>query len=99
MMQMSEEIKVNDGGGLFDNEGICDSIVSDLNNAVKLLVNGQFILFCGKIHEIAQKVINLRKGIIDDRESLKARIEDLKKANDDLLKQINERDGMKNGSD
>lgn len=92
-------IKINDGKGLFDNEGLCETLIADLNNLPKLLFNGQFIMFCQKISEMGLKLTNLHKGIFEDRKSMKDQIEELKKINDELLKQLSEKDGVTNGTD
>ena len=87
---------VNEGKGLFDNEGLCKALIADLNGLPKLLIDNQFIEFSRKIGEMAQKLLNLHKGIHDDNESKKQQIEELKRINDELLK---EKDGAKNGTD
>lgn len=90
---------VNDGKGLYDNEGLCKTLIADLNCLMKLLIANQFIEFCVKISEMGQKLLNLHKGIREDRESMKEQIEELKRINDELLKQLNEKDGAENGTD
>ena len=96
---MDENIKVNDGKGLYDNAGVCDTLLVDLNMLLRLLIDNQFVAFSEKITSMSQRIVNLKKGIREDNESMKAKIEDLKRLNDQLLKELNERDGMKNGSD
>lgn len=87
---MSEEIKVNDGKGLYDSQGLCDSLLNDLNRIPRTLMDGQNIQFCAVIQSMAQRLVLLKKGIKADLESKDKIIEDLKKANDEL---INERGG------
>ena len=82
-----DKIKVNDGNGLFDNEGICDKGISLCNSALKDLVSGQYLLFVNKVEQIAQIFGNLKKTIKNDRESLEATIEELKRMNERLSKQ------------
>ena len=82
-----DKIKVNDGNGLFDNEGICDKGISLCNAALKDLVSGQYLLFVNKVEQIAQIFGNLKKSIKNDRESLEATIEELKRMNERLSKQ------------
>ena len=82
-----EKIRVNDGNGLFDNEGICDKGISLCNAALKDLVSGQYLLFVNKVEQIAQIFGNLKKSIKNDRESLEATIEELKRMNERLSKQ------------
>jgi len=78
-------MKVNDGSGLFDNEGMCDKGILIANDAVKDLTTGNYIAFCNKISQIAKIFANLKDGIRADRESLEANVEELKRMNDALL--------------
>lgn len=90
----SEKITVNDGKGLFDNEGLCDTIKQDLNNLIRLAMNGQYIVACSLVASIAVRLENLKKGIKNDSDSQKEKIEELKRQIDSLL---NEKDGGNNG--
>lgn len=102
-MKKIGDLTVNDGKGLMDNEGMCDSLVFDVNSLVKLLMNGQFIQFCAKVAEMTVKLRNLKKGIKADLESKDKLIEELKKINDSFVEQITglpvEKDGAENGTD
>ena len=101
-MKKENGISVNDGKGLWDNEGMCDSLVFDLNGLVKLLINGQFIQFCAKVPEMVVKLNNLKKGIKADLESKDKIIEELKKINDALMEEKTglpvDKEGAENGS-
>ena len=66
---MNEEIKVNDGGGLFDSIGLVDTLIVDCNALPKTLINGQYVGFCAKIVEMVQKLSRLREGISNDIKS------------------------------
>ena len=96
-------VTVNDGKGLYDNEGMCDLLVADLNSLVKELANGQFLQFCIQITGMTQKIMNLKKGIHDDMQSMKEKVEELKRMNDSLVEQMTglpvEKDGADNGID
>lgn len=81
------DITVNDGKGLFDNEGLCDSLILDLNNLPKALMSGQYIQFCAIVTGMGQKLANLKKGIKADMDSMKEKVEDLKRINDSLFEQ------------
>lgn len=83
-MSTNNEIPVNNGGGLYDNEGLCDSLIEDLNNLLKNAAAGQYIRVCSISMEIVQKLMNLKKGIRADRKSLEEQLEDLKRLNNDL---------------
>lgn len=97
------DVTVNDGKGLFDNEGICDSILLDLNSLQKALMTGQYIQYCATVTGMGQKIVNLKKGIQADMASMKEKIEELKQMNDSLVEQMTglpvEKDGAINGSD
>jgi hypothetical protein len=95
------DIPVNDGKGLYDNEGLCDLLVSDLNTLVKELASGQYLQFCIIVTGMTQKLMNLKKGIADENGSMKKKVEELKRMNDSLVEQITglpvEKDGAENG--
>ena len=102
-MKKVGDITVNDDKGLFDNEGLCDTLINDLNNLQKHLITGQYVLFCSTVTSMAQKLINLKKGIKDDLDSMKNKVDELKRINDSLVEQITglpvEKDGAENGTD
>ena len=95
------DITVNDGRGLLDNDGLCDSLINDLNNLVKQAANGQYIQFCAVVTGMAQKLINLKTGIKNDLDSMKEKVEELKRMNDELVEQITglpvDKEGADNG--
>ena len=63
---------------MMTNEELLDTLVVDLNTLPKLLIDGNFIMFCGKISEMATKVVNLKKGFSADIQSKNKIIEQLK---------------------
>ena len=91
------DVTVNDGKGLFDNEGMCDSLIVDLNNLQKMLMTGQYIQYCVTITSMGQKIVNLKKGIKADMDSMKEKVEELKRMNDSLVEQITELPVKKDG--
>jgi hypothetical protein len=93
------DITVNDGKGLYDNEGLCDLLISDLNTLVKDLSNGQYIQFCVGVSGMARKLLNLKKGIRADMDSMKEKIEELKRINDSLFEQTTGLPVEKGGAD
>ena len=101
-MKQVGDLTVNDGKGLMDSEGLCDSLINDLNNLIKQLVSGQYIVGCTVVTEMAQKLINLQKGIHNDMQSMKDKLEEMKRMNDDLMQQISglpvERNGDNDGN-
>ena len=106
-MKKIGDVTVNDGNGLFDNEGLCDTLIRDLNSLPKMLISGQYIQACAMIVSMAQRLVNLKDGIKKDMQSLKDRIEELKHMNNDLIEQVtglpadrsNERDGGCDGNE
>ena len=102
-MKKVGNLTVNDGKGLMDNEGLCDSLLLDLNNLPKILMTGQYIQFCAKVTSMAERLVNLKKGIADDMQSMRDKLEEMKRINDDLMQQISglpvERNGDENGTD
>ena len=81
------DITVNDGKGLLDNVGMCDSLVNDCNMLVKHICGGNYILFCNTVSQMAIKLANLQKGIKADLASKDETIEELKRMNDSLVEQ------------
>lgn len=61
-----ERIPVNDGGGLYDNVGLIDTLTVDCNDVTRLLVTGHYIAFCAKMVEIVKKLSLLREGVEHD---------------------------------
>lgn len=102
-----ENMKQNNGKGLLDNIGLCDSLINDLNSLPKLLIDNQFILFCSEITQMGQKLLNLKTAISKETESKNKTIEHLKtmlKANEAsntednaLINSINENGGKNDG--
>ena len=81
-------VNVNNGNGLMDNEGLCDSLANDLNNLVRQMVCGNYIQFCATVTAMGQKLINLKKGIANDMDSMRRKVEELKNTNDSLVEQM-----------
>ena len=81
-------IKVNDGKGIFDNIGLCDSLKIDLNNLLKNIVSGQLIQAAGFVIQMVQKIENLKTGIAADLAGKDKIIEELKAANNALWSSI-----------
>lgn len=55
-----------------------DSLIEDLNNAVKLLTNGNYIGWCSLNVLMVQKLSNLKKGIASDLKNRDETINTLK---------------------
>lgn len=78
------DLTVNDGRGLMDNEGMCDSLIRDLNEMLKNMAAGQYIRVCSLTMEIVQKLMNLQKGIKADRESYEKQLAEMRRLNNEL---------------
>ena len=63
---------------MLTNEDFIDSLLVDLNMLAKLLIDGNFVAFCGKINEMGKKLVNLKKGVHADIENKNEIIEQLK---------------------
>ena len=83
-MKKIGDITVNDGNGLMDNEGLCDSLMMDLNRLPKLLIDNQFIAFGNLLAQMGQKIANLKKGIRADITDRDEQIRDLQRMNNEL---------------
>ena len=84
---MDKKIPVNDGKGLYNNEGLCDTLKIDLNNLLKSFNSGQLIQAAGIVIQMVQKLDNLKKGIKADLASKDEIIEELKRINDSLMEE------------
>lgn len=82
-----DEIKLNDGKGLYDNLGLCDTMIVDCNNLEKHLVSGDYLIFMQTVLHMVQKLKNLKKGISAEIESKNKIIEELKSINDSLMEE------------
>lgn len=69
---------INDGKGLLDTEEMFDSLIADLNNALKYLFAGQCVAFCDAMQKIAVKIMALKKGVLNDLAAKDKAIEGLK---------------------
>lgn len=102
-MKKIGDLTVNDGKGLFDNVGLCDSIITDLNNLIKNAVAGQYIKCSAIVVTITKKLLNLKDGIETDLKSKDQIIEELKRINDGLVEQLTglpvDKEGDNLGSD
>ena len=64
--------------GLYKTDELIDSMILDVNNGLKSLINGQYIAFADTMHGIAEKLVVLKKGIADDLKHKNETIEQLK---------------------
>ena len=64
--------------GTYTNAELVDTLILDLNNLPKQLIDGQFIQFCSVVAQMGQKLINLREGIKADLDGKNRTIEQLK---------------------
>ena len=64
--------------GTYTNSELIDSVIDDLNNALKAQASGQYVQGCVIVSNIAQKLINLRKTIDNDLKNREDTISQLK---------------------
>lgn len=64
--------------GLYTNEELIDTLIQDLNNLPKLMIDSQFVLACATVAQMGQKLVNLKKGIQHDMADREETIADLK---------------------
>lgn len=87
---MSEEVKLNDGKGLYDNVGLIQTLIIDCNDLPGLLFSNRYVAFCKKIVEMVQKLSAVKTGIEEEAKIRDKEIADLKQFCENLL---NEKDG------
>ena len=75
---MNEDIKVNDGGGLFDSLGLIDSLIVDCEKGMKALVAGSPLEYAAVTVGMVQKLGRLKEGVRNDTEDLKKQIRELR---------------------
>ena len=92
-MKRIGNLVINDGQGIYDNEGITETLIDDLNNLLKALISQQYVFCIDIVVQMSQKIDNLRKGIITDMDDLKYQLEDMKRLNNELLDRINDGGG------
>lgn len=101
-MKKIGDMTVNDGKGLFDSEGLIDTMLLDLNNLSKCLMTGQYIQYCAIVSSMGQRLVKLKEGIRADLDSMKAKVEELKQINDSLVEEKTglpvDKDGAQNGN-
>lgn len=72
--QTVKGIPMNDGGGLYDCYGLIDSVIVDCNELTRAIAAGEYVKYCGMIVEMVQKLSQLKKGIKNDFDAMKERI-------------------------
>lgn len=63
---------------MYTNSELIDSVLDDLNNALKAQASGQYVQGCIIVSTIAQKLVNLRKTIDNDLKDQERTINELK---------------------
>lgn len=92
-MKRIGNLVINDGRGIYDNEGIAETLIDDLNNLLKALISQQYVFCIDIVVQMSQKIDKLRKGINADMNDLKYQLEDMKRLNNELLDRINDGGG------
>lgn len=82
------KISLNDGKGLFDSQGLIDTLIVDCNNLLKHLLGGQYIQFCNTIIGMVQKLGQLRDGVAADMAAKDKAIREMQDLNDKLAAEV-----------
>jgi phosphopantothenate synthetase len=82
-------VTVNDGGGLYDNEGLIDTIIVDLNDILKNMAAGQYIRICNLVVGMTQKLTNLKKNMKEELAARDQQVADLFNLNKELERKLN----------
>ena len=82
------DVTVNDGKGLYDNDGLIDSLIVDCNNLPKLLIDNHFIAFGSLLIQMVQKLSNLKAAIQEEQKAHRKEINELRVLNDDLAEHV-----------
>ena len=77
-MDGTGEIKVNDGGGLFDSLGLIDSLIVDCEKGMKALVAGSPLEYAAVTVGMVQKLGRLKEGVRNDAEGQARQIRELR---------------------
>lgn len=89
-MRKVTEAAVNNGSGLYDSEGLIDTLISDCNNAVRACIGGQYIAFCNTMVQMVQKLGKLKSGVQNEMASKEETINRLKRQLRELGAEIEE---------
>ena len=84
MINMGNNAMVNDGGGLFDSNGLIDTLIVDCSNLPKDLFSGMTLQFCNRLVQMTQKLTALREGIQKEKADLQEQIADKQNLIDEL---------------
>lgn len=76
-MDGTGEMKINDGGGLFDSPGLIDSLIVDCERGMKALLAGSPLEYAATTVGMVQKLGELKKGIKNEKEGLEKQIREL----------------------
>lgn len=61
-----EKIPVNDGGGLYDRDGMIDGLIVDCDEVMKAIMAGSGIRLAALLVEMVQKLTALKKGVAEE---------------------------------
>lgn len=74
--------------GIYDYDGLLDTLLSDCNGLMRNMADGQYIQFCNRLVGMAQKIQQLKEGVKNDLDAKDRQIMELKKVSDDLAAQV-----------
>lgn len=106
---MIEEVKVSDldtsgAKGIYDSQTFCNSVIVDVDEALKQIFSGERVGFCNTMIQIVRKMALLKDGIQKDLEAKDEQIrhyqslyEESEGHKEQLIQEINRLNGKKEG--
>ncbi len=65
-MEENGKIPVNDGGGLYNRDGMFDGLILDCDAVMKAIMAGSGIRLAALLVEMVQKLTTLKKGVAEE---------------------------------
>lgn len=85
-MTENEEIQVNDGGGLWDRDGMIDGLILDCESVMKNIMAGQGLRLAALLVEMVQKLGALKTGTAEETARLTKERDDAREYSTELAK-------------
>ena len=86
--KINDEITVNDGGGLLDNEGLIDTLITDCNDLPRLLMENRNIGFCSRLVEMVQKLDSLKRAIKAEKQAAEDQLDEMIRWNNETAAEL-----------
>lgn len=75
---------INDGGGLWDRDGMFDQLIVKCNDLVRAAMSGEYVGFCAAVVDMVQRLSALKDGVDKDIRARDERIRELEEAAADV---------------